>query len=150
MSVKTRLTESTVCGESLNECAGEIHQIWIQSPRRGKRSKGLPRRRGQDNIAKEGGILLEQESNRQKTMEDIDGRLHPAVDGQSLGERRKVKGERERQSRDPSPLCPEVLSRLSHTSDSDIGAPVATLQWLDLIESVLRLIGPVSVFCECD
>ena len=32
---------------------------------------------------KEGG---KQESNRQKAMEDIDGELHPAVDGQSLGE----------------------------------------------------------------
>ena len=41
---------------------------------------------------KEGGNHLEQESNRQKTVEDIDGGLHPAVDGQSLGERRKVKG----------------------------------------------------------
>ena len=30
---------------------------------------------------------MEQESNRQKTMEDIDGGLHPAVDGQSVGER---------------------------------------------------------------
>ena len=27
---------------------------------------------------------MKQESNRQKTMEDIDGGLHPAVDGQSL------------------------------------------------------------------
>ena len=34
---------------------------------------------------KEGGNHLEQESNRQKAMEDIDGGLHPAVDGQSLG-----------------------------------------------------------------
>ena len=33
---------------------------------------------------KEGANHLEQESNRQKTMEDIDGGLHPAVDGQSL------------------------------------------------------------------
>ena len=40
--------------------------------------------------SKEGGNHLEQESNRQKTMEGIDGGLHPAVDGQSLGERRKV------------------------------------------------------------
>ena len=38
---------------------------------------------------KEGGNHLDQESNRQKTMADIDGGLHPAVDGQSLGERRK-------------------------------------------------------------
>ena len=37
-------------------------------------------------LDKEGGSHLEQESNRQKTMEDIDGGLHPAVDGQSLGE----------------------------------------------------------------
>ena len=29
---------------------------------------------------------MNQESNRQKAMEDIDGGLHPAVDGQSLGE----------------------------------------------------------------
>ena len=36
---------------------------------------------------KEGGYHLEQESSRQKTMEGIDGGLHPAVDGQSLGER---------------------------------------------------------------
>ena len=27
---------------------------------------------------------MKQESNRQRTMEDIDGGLHPAVDGQSL------------------------------------------------------------------
>ena len=38
-------------------------------------------------LNKERGKHLEQESNRQKTMEDIDGGLHPAVDGQSLGER---------------------------------------------------------------
>ena len=38
-------------------------------------------------LNKEGGNHLDQESNRQKTMEDIDGRLHPGVDGQSLGER---------------------------------------------------------------
>ena len=30
---------------------------------------------------------MEQESNRQRTKEDIDGELHPSVDGQSLGER---------------------------------------------------------------
>ena len=36
---------------------------------------------------KGGGNHLEQESNRQKTMEDIDGGLYPAVNGHSLGER---------------------------------------------------------------
>ena len=36
--------------------------------------------------SKEGGNHLDQESNRQKTAADIDGRLHPAVDGQSLGD----------------------------------------------------------------
>ena len=30
---------------------------------------------------------LEQESNRQRTMEHTGGLLHPAVDGQSLGEK---------------------------------------------------------------
>ena len=35
---------------------------------------------------KAGGNHQEQESNRQKTMEDIDRGLHPAVNGQSLGE----------------------------------------------------------------
>ena len=35
---------------------------------------------------KEGGNHLEQESNRQKAMEDIDGGLHPVADGQSQGE----------------------------------------------------------------
>ena len=37
--------------------------------------------------SKVGGNHLEQESNRQKTMEGTDGGLYPAVDGQSLGER---------------------------------------------------------------
>ena len=36
---------------------------------------------------KEGGNHLDQERNRQRTTEDIRGRLHLAVDGQSLGER---------------------------------------------------------------
>ena len=36
---------------------------------------------------KEGGNHLDQDSNRQKTMEDTDSGLHPAVNGQSLGER---------------------------------------------------------------
>ena len=39
---------------------------------------------------REGGNHLDQKSNRQKTMEDTDGGLHPAVDGQSLGERQKI------------------------------------------------------------
>ena len=30
---------------------------------------------------------MKQESNKQKTMEDINGGLHSAVNGQSLGER---------------------------------------------------------------
>ena len=36
---------------------------------------------------KDGGNQLEQKSNRQRTMEDTDGGLHPAVDGQSQSER---------------------------------------------------------------
>ena len=37
--------------------------------------------------SKEEGNHLEQEINRQNAAEDIDGGLHPAVDGQSLGEK---------------------------------------------------------------
>ena len=40
--------------------------------------------------SKEGGNHLEQESNRQRSMEDIDGGLHPAVDGQSLAEKQQT------------------------------------------------------------
>ena len=36
----------------------------------------------------EGRNHLEQKSNRQRTIKDIDGGQHPAVDGQSLGEKR--------------------------------------------------------------
>ena len=39
---------------------------------------------------KEGGNHLEQEGDRQRTMEDKDGGLHPAVDGQSLDERERL------------------------------------------------------------
>ena len=39
---------------------------------------------------KEGGNHLEQESNRQRTREDIDGGVHPAVAGQSLEEKGSV------------------------------------------------------------
>ena len=38
---------------------------------------------------KERGNHVDQESNIQKTMEDTDGGLHPAVDGQILDEIRK-------------------------------------------------------------
>ena len=36
---------------------------------------------------REGGNRLDEKSNRPTTMEDIDEGLHPAIDGQSLGER---------------------------------------------------------------
>ena len=49
--------------------------------------KGMIKQKMARRHSKEGGNHLEQESNRQKTMEGIDGGLHPAVDGQSLGER---------------------------------------------------------------
>ena len=37
-------------------------------------------------LNKEGGNHLEQGRQRERTMEGIDGGLHPAVDGQRLGE----------------------------------------------------------------
>ena len=56
-------------------------------PRRGEEIKRTTKQKMARRHNKEGGNHLDQESNRQKTMEDIDGALHPAVDGQSLGER---------------------------------------------------------------
>ena len=61
--------------------------------RRGTRSRGRPNRKWQYDKARKGGGgggeggrggHLEQESNKQRTMEGIDGGLHPALDGQSL------------------------------------------------------------------
>ena len=43
--------------------------------------------------SKEGRNHLEQEDNRQTIMEGIDGRLHPAVNGQSLGEIESAKSD---------------------------------------------------------
>ena len=45
--------------------------------------KGTIRQKMARRHNKERGNHLEQESNRQRTMEDIDEGLHPAVDGQS-------------------------------------------------------------------
>ena len=56
--------------------------------RRGKRSRGRQSRRRQDDITRKEGTTWNRKVT-QKTMEDIDGGLHPAVDGQSLDERRK-------------------------------------------------------------
>ena len=55
-------------------------------PSRGKRSRGRPSRRWQDDITEKEGTTWIRKSNRQTKMEDIDGGLHPAVDGQSLDE----------------------------------------------------------------
>ena len=51
-----------------------------RQPMRRERSRGRPSGRRQDDITRKEGTT-------QKTMEDIDGGLHPAVDGQSLDER---------------------------------------------------------------
>ena len=62
-----------------------LHRVATKERKEIKRTTS---RRWQDNITrKEGTTWNTEESNRQKTMEDIDGGLHPAVDGQSLGER---------------------------------------------------------------
>ena len=55
-------------------------------PRRGKRSRGRPSRRWQDDITEKEGL-----GKQQTTMEDIDGGLHPEVDGQSLDENEVTK-----------------------------------------------------------
>ena len=38
---------------------------------------------------------MKQQSNRQKTIEDIGGGLHPAVDGQNLGQMERIKTQTE-------------------------------------------------------
>ena len=43
--------------------------------------KGTTKQKMARRNSKEGGNHLEQESNSQKTMDGIDGGLHPAVDG---------------------------------------------------------------------
>ena len=55
-------------------------------PRRGKRSRGRSSRRWQDDIARKEGTTWNRKAT-DRTMEDTDGGLHPAVDEQSLGER---------------------------------------------------------------
>ena len=49
--------------------------------------KGMTKQKMASRHNKEGVNHLDQESNRQRTMEGIDGGLYPAVDGQILGER---------------------------------------------------------------
>ena len=56
-----------------------------------KEIKGTTKQKMAGRHSKEGDNHLEQESKRQRVKEDIDGGPHPAVDGKSLGERRKVK-----------------------------------------------------------
>ena len=55
-------------------------------PKRVKRSRGRLSRRWKDDIVKDWGKHLKQDSIRQATMVGIDGGLHPAVDGQRPSE----------------------------------------------------------------
>ena len=55
-------------------------------PRRGKRSRGRPSRRWQDDITRKEETTWNRKATDKRTMEDTDGGLHPAVDGQSHGE----------------------------------------------------------------
>ena len=51
--------------------------------------KGTTKQKMARRRSKKGGNHLEQESNRQRTMEGLCGGIRPAVDEQSQGERRK-------------------------------------------------------------
>ena len=55
-------------------------------PKEREETKGTTKQKMARRQNKEGGSHMEQESIRQKTIEDIDGGLHPAVDGKSLRE----------------------------------------------------------------
>ena len=63
---------------------------------------------------KGGGDHLDQESNRQKTTEDIHRGLHPTVDGQSLGERRKSKNYHTRVRAEDSDVFLRVSATVSN------------------------------------
>ena len=54
--------------------------------RRGKRSRGR-RSRLQDDKTRKEATTWNRKSNRQRTIESIDGEIHSTVDGQRLGER---------------------------------------------------------------
>ena len=56
-------------------------------PRRGKRSRGRPSRRWQDDITRKEGTTWNRKAADRGQLEGIDGGLHPAVDGQSPGEK---------------------------------------------------------------
>ena len=60
-----------------------LHRVATKEREEIKRTTKQKMARGH---SKERGNHLDQESKRQSTMEGIDGGLHPAVDGQSLGE----------------------------------------------------------------
>ena len=69
---------------------------------------------------KEGGNHLEQEGNRQKAMEDNDGRLHCSVDGQTLGEgegEKTMEFSQRKPTEDRSDLQQRMLPML-HCSES--------------------------------
>ena len=55
---------------------------------------------------------------------------------------------RERKIPGSNPACARIFSESSHTSDLNIGTPVATLQAPGDIGSALGLVGPVSVYCD--
>ena len=61
-----------------------LHRV---ATKEGEEIKGTTKQKTARRHNKERGNHLDQESNRQKTMEDTDGGLHPAVDEQSLVER---------------------------------------------------------------
>ena len=72
---------------SNNEGQQVDHTLHRVATKEREEIKGTTKQKMARRHNKEGGNHLEQESNRQRTMEDIDGGLHPAVDGQNLGER---------------------------------------------------------------
>ena len=55
---------------------------------------------------------------------------------------------RERKVPGSNPACAGIFSGSSHTSDLNIGTPVATLPGAWRYRSALGLVGPVSVYCD--
>ena len=79
--VKMSWTYSKNEGQQVDQT---LHRV---ATKEGEEVMGMTKQKMTRQQNKDGRNHLQQESNRQRTMEGIDGGLHPVVDAQSLAER---------------------------------------------------------------
>ena len=92
------------------------------------------------------GSLTRRNHLKQDNIGCIEGGLHPAVDGQSLSALNYCF----ESSRPGFHSCfwHQSFSRSSHTSDLQIGNPVATLPGISRYRVNMELVGSVPVYCD--